>query len=156
MTDGGEIVEADVAGFNNHVLRSKKRTGYDEDAAFDEGFDVPVGTTDAELRDPARRQQLILRNSLDQALRQVPAPGQAQISAEARAKPLPINGEATPPETAKPRQRESMIVVGVPGGAIDTGSGKFYPEVGGPGGTPIVVTPTGVRPCVDTGGGMAF
>ena len=61
----------------------------------------------------------------------MPAPGQAQISAEARAKPLPINEEETPPETAKPRQRESRILVGVPGGAIDTGSGEFYPRVGG-------------------------
>lgn len=58
------------------------------DAVFTEGFEFPAGTTDAELRDPERLQQLVARNSLAQSLRQVPAPGEAGIPQEQQARLL--------------------------------------------------------------------
>jgi len=72
---------------------SQTRGGQDQggnfpDAVLTEGFEFPAGTTDAELRDPERLQQLVARNSLAQSLRQVPAPGEAGIPQEQQARLL--------------------------------------------------------------------
>jgi len=72
---------------------SQTRGGQDHggdfpEAVFDEGFEFPAGTTDAELRDPERLKVLQARNSLSQSLRQVPAPGQTAIPAAVQAKML--------------------------------------------------------------------
>jgi len=79
---------------------------------FGEGFEVPVGTTSADLRDPLRRQQLVARNSLSQSLRQVPAPGQTAIPAAVQAKMLADFDEQAAAErgaTTRSRERNASL-----------------------------------------------
>jgi len=91
---------------------SQTRGGQGQDgnfpeAVFDEGFEVPVGTTDAELRDPERLKVLQARNSLSQSLRQVPAPGQTAIPAAVQSKMLAdFDAQASAERGATTRGRE--------------------------------------------------
>ncbi len=91
---------------------SQTRGGQDQggdfpEAVFDEGFEVPLGTTDAELRDPERLKVLQARNSLSQSLRQVPAPGESGIPIALQAKMLAdFDQQAAAESGATTRSRE--------------------------------------------------
>ncbi len=134
-----------IRGTNVSQTRGGQDGGGDfPDAVFDEGFEVPAGTTDAELRDPERLKVLQARNSLSQSLRQVPAPGEAGIPAEAQSKMLAdFDTQAAAERGATTRNREQLASLerraaftasiatrlGLPGGR---GAGKRFTVVAVP------------------------